>query len=59
MGIENRGCALFLMGWLLVSSVLVFPYYIQPDPPIEAAICFSLLPLVIFVYVLFLTLCVW
>lgn len=55
----NRECALFFMALLVISSILVFPHYMQPEPPAILALVSSIVPVSILFYVFYLLLFVW
>lgn len=56
---ENKSCALLFMGLLLISSLLMFPYYMRPEPPLVLLLLFSAIPIFIFVYFLILAVFKW
>ena len=56
---ENKSCALLFMGLLLISSLLMFPSYMKPEPPLVLLLLFSAIPIFIFVYFLILAVFKW
>lgn len=59
VGNGDRECALFFMALLFVSTILIFPYYMQPEPSATLALLFSLIPMSILFYALYLVVFAW
>ncbi|KAE9590511.1 hypothetical protein Lalb_Chr20g0108491 [Lupinus albus] len=49
---SNMTLAIVLLILHLLLSLLLFPIYIQPEPPIEVALCLSFIPCFVLVYVI-------
>lgn len=59
MAFDHKGCAVVSMIILFLTALAIFPSYMKPDPPVSLAFAFSILPLSILLYSLFMTLFVW
>lgn len=59
LNIDNRFIAILFAALLFASAILVFPYYMQPEPSPSAALLFSLIPISVLFYCVCLALFVW
>lgn len=57
--LHNRNVATLLMLILLVSAIVIFPYYMTPNPPTSVLLLFCCIPLFIILYSLYLAIFVW
>lgn len=56
---DNRALATFLMILLLVSSLAMFPFILDPQPPIFLLLWLSSIPIFVLFYFIFLAVFVW
>lgn len=56
---DNRTLATVLMVLLLLSSIMMFPYFMTPEPPIFLLLWLYFIPIFVFFYSVFLAIFVW
>lgn len=56
---DTKVCAILFAAMLFMSAIIVFPYYMQPEPSPSVALLFSLIPMAVLLYSIYLLLFMW